>query len=138
MTDQAAASVEEAGMLYLRSYMRLAEDALKAGRPRYKVRPKVHSFHCETLLKIRSGSKLNPRFHSCFNDEDYVGRVCAVGKQSCHPSTMSRRLLERILLQTNTSLMEKNGLSLPHRNIQEKTVQTVHAMFFWKHMLTYR
>ena len=107
LSDYAAERVETSGLLYLQCYVRLAESALAMSRPRYKLRPKVHSFHCETLLKLRGGSRVNPRFHSCFNDEDYVGRCCSVGKQACHPNTMARRVLERILLQTNTWLMEK-------------------------------
>ena len=109
LTDHMAETVEQLGMLYLQCYVRLAESALRSLRPRFKLRPKVHSFHCETLLRIRGGSRVNPRFHSCFNDEDYVGRVCNVGKQACHPMTMAKRVLERIMLQTNTWLVEKNA-----------------------------
>ena len=106
LNDDEADRVVNLGMLYLQTYMRLAERCLAQSIPRYKVRPKIHSFHCETLLKIRAGSRVNPRFHSCWNDEDYVGRCCTVGKQACHPSTMARRVLERLLLQTNAWLMD--------------------------------
>lgn len=105
LSDSLAQQVEQIGMLYLQTYMKLAETAMAQSLPRYRLRPKAHAFHCEVLCKLRSGSRLNPRFHSCFNDEDYVGRCCSVGRQSCHPNTMARRVLERLMLQTNTWLM---------------------------------
>ena len=107
LNEEEADRVVSAGLLYLQTYMVLAERALARCVPRYKVRPKVHALHCETLLKIRDGSRVNPRFHSCINDEDFVGRCCSVGKHACHPSTMARRVLERLLLQTNAWLMGK-------------------------------
>lgn len=115
LTESTARQIDAVGMLYLQTYMKLAEKALAESRPRYRLRPKAHAFHCEVLCKLRGGSRSNPRYHSCFNDEDFVGRSCRIGRQACHPNTMARRILERLMLQTNTWLMGGKGL----KSVQE-------------------
>ena len=107
LNEAAADKAVNAGLLYIQAYVALANDCLQKFVPRYKVRPKCHSFHCETVLRIQGGSRANPRFFSCFNDEDYVGRTCSVGKQSVHPLTLAKRVLERLLMHTNAWLTEK-------------------------------
>ena len=112
LSEAAANKAVHAGMLYIQTYVQLAHDCLQKMVPRYKVRPKCHSFHCETVLRIKGGSRANPRFFSCFNDEDFVGRSCSVGKQSVHPVTLAKRVLERLLMHTNTWLAEKSERSM--------------------------
>lgn len=93
------------GMLYLQTYVKLAERALFVEkRPRFKIRPKFHALHCETICRLKLGSKLNPKAFSCFNEEDYVGRCCAIGKASVHTSKLALRIMQRALLQINTWL----------------------------------
>ena len=82
LSEQCAQEICEVGRLYLETYACLAERALFQDRkPLYKVRPKFHSLHCECILKIRAGSRLNPRFTSCFNDEDLSENRAAWGNQ---------------------------------------------------------
>ena len=104
LSETQAAQALEAGTLYCQMYMHLAATALAMARPRYYVRPKMHSFACETLGRLRGGSKLNPRFLSCWGDEDYVGKICHRAKGSLHPTSLSKRLLQRSLLFLNSWL----------------------------------
>ena len=55
------------------------------------------------------GSKLNVRYGSCFNEEDLIGKIVAITKGSMHGSSVSKRLLQRWLLQMNANLAEKRG-----------------------------
>ena len=130
LSEQCAQEICEVGRLYLETYACLAERALFQDRkPLYKVRPKFHSLHCECILKIRAGSRLNPRFTSCFNDEDLSEKSRSVGK-STHVLTMARRVLERLLLQTNAWLAGrgKNAGGLCAQ------VRSAHPSFFHVHI----
>ena len=85
----------EAGELYLQMYLWLSCEALGRGVLRFKVRPKFHAFHHQCLrLKL---SNLNPRFVSCWADEDYVGRITRASKRS-HASAMWTSTLQRYLV----------------------------------------
>ena len=74
---------------------------------RYKLRPKFHQFHCQIICHAAMGSKLNMRYGSCFNEEDLIGKIVAITKGSMHGSSVSKRLLQRWLLQMNAHLAEK-------------------------------
>ena len=65
------------GRLYIQTLIALAAESVRLGRPRFKVRPKVHVLHCEILLRIESGARFNPRYASCFVEEDWVGQISA-------------------------------------------------------------
>ena len=82
----------------------LAQTCVQSGRPRYKIRPKVHILHCQILLRLEAGSRFNPRYGSCFIEEDLVGQVVRLVKQSVHSNTVSRRTLQRWCLQYNSWL----------------------------------
>ena len=103
--EEASLSVEFAD-LFVVLYLKLASKAINDKRPRYKIRPKYHSFFCEILSRTRSGSKLNPRYVGCNNEEDFVGKICGVLKGAVHPASLGRRVLERFLLGLNMRLME--------------------------------
>ena len=53
LNEAAADKAVNAGLLYIQTYVALANDYLQKFVPRYKVRPKCHSFHCETVLRIQ-------------------------------------------------------------------------------------
>ena len=92
------------GRLYIQTLIALAAESVRLGRPRFKVRPKVHVLQCEILLRIESGARFNPRYASCFVEEDRAGQITAIAKASVHASTVSKRYLERWLLQYNSFL----------------------------------
>ena len=52
------------------------------------------------------------RYGSCFNEEDLVGKIVAITKGSMHGSSVSKRLLQRWLLQLNASLAEGEKTSV--------------------------
>ena len=91
-----------AGMTYARCHLLLARVSLENRRPRFKIRPKLHSFVCEVCCKLLAGSTLNPRMTAAWSDESYIGKVCNIGcKAAIHMSTLGRRMLQRLLMQLN-------------------------------------
>lgn len=109
LSDEDAANVVDYGMLAMEIYMGLATQALVSCRPRYRVRPKLHSLVCEIIERLEAGMRLNPRFTSCAGDEDYIGKVASILKGKSHPTTACKRALERLLLGINVMLMEIKG-----------------------------
>ena len=106
LSEGQAEQISELGMLYVESLTYLATADHEKLAPRYKLRPKFHSVHCETLCRLKNGARMNPRFYSCWNAEDYIGRIANIGKGSCHVQSLSKRVLQRALLQLNVFLME--------------------------------
>ncbi|CAE7427213.1 TY1B-DR3 [Symbiodinium sp. CCMP2592] len=96
-----------AGRIYVETYAALAQQALFEGRPRYKMRPKTHQFHCELVLRMLT-SRLNPRWGSCWTEEDYVGQITKIVKGSVHSSSISLRVLQRWQLHYNAKLAGSN------------------------------
>lgn len=112
LTDEQALQAASAGNLYLEAHVYLARKALLQGRPRFKVRPRLHSFACETVAKLENGSRMNPKYCATWSDESYIGQVCSIGKSTAvHTSTIGLRLLQRLMLHLNAvwSATEKRG-----------------------------
>ena len=105
LTDAQAADAVDYGVLFVQTFMWLARDALENARPRYKLRPKMHSFFCEVLMRMHHGGRTNARWVACFSEEDYIGKICGMIRKAVHGSTFGRRSLERALLGVNTHLM---------------------------------
>eukprot|EP00439_Symbiodinium_sp_Y106_P003063 s9534_g1.t1 len=82
LTDEQALQAASAGNLYLEAHVYLARKALLQGRPRFKVRPRLHSFACETVAKLENGSRMNPKYCATWSDESYIGQVCSIGKST--------------------------------------------------------
>lgn len=93
LSEQQAQDAIDTGLLWCQIYMFLATQALQNCRPRYRIRPKLHC------------NRMNPRYLSCNNEEDFIGKVAAICKGKCHPSTYCKRVLERLLLGINVHLM---------------------------------
>ena len=104
--DEATAKrIYSLGLLYVQLHTMCAKDCLAEHRPRWKVRPRMHSSLCECLCKLANGSKMNPKHFSCWSDEDYIGQSCAIGKaRSIHATTIGLRLLQRLCLVLNAEL----------------------------------
>jgi hypothetical protein len=90
--DRAASS----GRLFLLSYQTLAEEAIARRTFLYKVRPKHHDYD-HVIMLLEGGSVLNPRFLSCFAEEDLMGKLKLIGLK-CSRQTASLRILESWLL----------------------------------------
>ena len=54
----------------------------------------MHQVHCEIILKIASGSRMNPRIPSCFNDEGFIGLVTHAARRAPHAKTLAKTLLQ--------------------------------------------
>ena len=107
LSEAAAQRAIQFGLLYARLHVCLAHDALHGQEPvpRYKLRPRAHSFVCETLCGMLNGSRLNAKYVSCWSDEDFIGQACSVSRaKPVHPATLGRRLLERLQLSLNAHL----------------------------------
>jgi hypothetical protein len=94
MSAEAAAEYRDAGFAYLRLYNSLAHSCVQAGVRRWKVRPKCHVL-AHIFLRTEF-SRMNPRFWSCWSDEDYIGKVCKLARAT-HSGTVARRTLDRWL-----------------------------------------
>ena len=105
LSEQQAQDAIDTGLLWCQIYMFLATQALQNCRPRYRIRPKLHSFYCEIIQRLYVGNRMNPRYLSCNNEEVFIGKVAAICKGKCHPSTYCKRVLERLLLGINVHLM---------------------------------
>ena len=103
--DDTAMRVYNHGLLYCQLHVLAAYDALRERRPRWKVRPRLHSLVCAVICKLANGSRLNPKYLACWSDEHYIGQSCAIGKsRSMHPSTIGLRMLQRLVLVLNAEL----------------------------------
>jgi hypothetical protein len=88
--DEMATALHEFVVLYLH----LAKEAHTAGANRWHRVPKLH--YQEHLVDDIRSSQTNPRFHHCYCDEDYVGRI-GRGSRRCHRSTVVRGVTERYI-----------------------------------------
>ena len=104
LSEQQAQDAIDTGLLWCQIYMFLATQALQNCRPRYRIRPKLHSFYCEVIQRLYVGNRMNPRYLSCNNEEDFIGKVAAICKGKCHPSSYCKRVLERLLFKKKCAL----------------------------------
>ena len=106
--EELAAACEEA----LLAYNALAAAAVEAGVPLWKVLPKHHAL---SHIAYDNGG-VNPRWVSCYPDEDMVGRVKRI-YQRCHGQTAPERCLQRYLillgLRWQTQALALRGMSPP-------------------------
>ena len=98
----------QSGLIFSQAHVALARRARLSGRPRYKVRPRFHSFLCEVVCKLLVYMEApNSKFTACWGDESYIGAVCQIGKcRAVHTSTIGLRLLQRLMLNLNSYLAE--------------------------------
>ena len=94
-SDEECDSMSHAANCFLMCYQQLAVDSLAANKKMYKCRPKHHYF--DELWRAAKSNKKNPRHHHCFMDEDYVGRISKLGKNT-HRGQVALRTLQRYSL----------------------------------------
>ena len=111
MDDHTALRAVQLAKLYLQTHMLMARRSLLSGQPRWKIRPRMHSFACEITARMENGSRMSPREAACWGDESWIGRTCHVGlAPAVHTSTLRLRILQRVLMHVNAELA-----NLPHR-----------------------
>ena len=92
---------EVVGLLFIRTYMRLASEALSNRVRLWRVRPKFHLLHHVVLDKRLQ----NPHITSTWMDEDAVKKFMLVKKKT-HRRRATERLLGRWLLSLKNKLVE--------------------------------
>ena len=93
LNDDEKRNVREAGMLFLRSYISLAEQAIEAQKRLYRIRPKLHLLH---HLFVRDGYA-NPHCYATWMDEDALKHLMKTLRCTDRRSA-EERLLQRWLL----------------------------------------
>ena len=84
----------KAGWTFLRSYVCLVDYTIKHHLVRWNLRPKLH-YLAHQVLDLQTG--LNPFFFSCFNDEDYMGRMSHLAA-AVHARVVGDRSMSRYLI----------------------------------------
>ena len=93
MTSAAAKQAAHDGRMFLLCFGWLAHDAFCAGDRLYKLRPKLHVFHhwAQGSYSLEA-VPMNPKAYSCWEDEDFVRRVCAIALGCGHRGIISSLL----------------------------------------------
>ena len=95
LDDQDVARIRTCRELILFNYNKLSAGAAAAGVALFGMKPKYHAL--DHIMRTAMDSKLNPGAVWEFGSEDLGGRVGKVAAAT-HPSSMSRRTLERWML----------------------------------------
>lgn len=93
------------GYDFIYAYLELNRRARRMHLKRYAVTPKLHAFmHC---LDDMQALQYSARYHTCYREEDFVGRVSAIAT-SCNARNVGLRTLQRwwlgIVLRLRTYL----------------------------------
>ena len=89
-----ADKVSENGIHFIFCFVWLSHDALTRQALQFRLLPKLHILQHE-FWKVKEW-RLNLKTFSCFSDEDFVGKVCAMAQTSHHSGTL-KNLVFRIL-----------------------------------------
>ena len=117
LTAQQAFHIEVMGGIFMRTFIKLAANAVQRRQRLWRCRPKLHLVH--HLLLDRRASRYNPHYMSTWLDEDTVKRVMRI-KRKTHKLQSTDKSLKRWLL----------GLRPKLDNMKEKE-KTVGAAFLW-------
>lgn len=106
MKPEAVQNATASGKAFLQSFLWLAKNAFEQGLLLYKLRPKLHLFHhwIEGDCCL-SNIPFNPKAYSCWSDEDFVRRVCAVA-QACGHLGIVKSMMTRYLAGAIKTWME--------------------------------
>ena len=80
----------------MHSYVALAAEAVQNNALMWALRPKLHGL-CHIILGAAADSR-NPKYFSCFLDEDFLGKVIKVAEK-CHRVTVCGAVLQRYLVR---------------------------------------
>ena len=89
------------GLMFIKTFGKLASMALRQKLPRFQLVPKVHIWAHVVHDLLEAAKKphmvLNPLAYSCQCDEDFVGKICTLSRAT-HARTMHCRTLQKYLL----------------------------------------
>jgi len=94
MRQSVASEVGSAGNDFINGFVWLAHDAYANKQLLYRLMPKLHVLQHEFARVGKTG--FNLKTMSCFSDEDFVGKVCAVAN-ACHHAGMMKNLIHRVV-----------------------------------------
>ena len=96
LSDEEAAELDTARRTALFSNHAISAEMIASGVTRFPQTPKHHcTDHC---LRDASKSKLNPSWHWCFADEDFIGKMKKLGNK-VPANSFSLRLIERYVVR---------------------------------------
>lgn len=101
LSDQEMEHKRVIGMVFLKTYVKLAGEALEARQRLWKIRPKFHILTHMVLCE----RKLNVHWTSCWMDEDAVKRFMRITKKT-HKRRATDRCLNRWLLALKPKLLK--------------------------------
>jgi hypothetical protein len=116
-----ADQIADAGRTFLISYQHLTERAVARRDKLWHLRPKFHQF--DHLLDWTQATRMNPKMTANWGEEDLIGKLKRIGKNT-HRKTASRRVLERwsILQHRRISERKKSGRFLLRTRINLKAL----------------
>jgi hypothetical protein len=80
------------GYDFIHTYIAMHNEAASRGLRRYSTIPKLHAFmHCLDDMQLLEHSA---RYHTCYREEDFVGRVGKIAA-ACSARNVGLRVLER-------------------------------------------
>jgi hypothetical protein len=83
LTEEEAAAIIAYGDKFFEAYG--AVSASMDGSPTHSLfpcRPKLHKVQCQVIDRIRKGSRINPRYMSCWADEGFVNPIARFSQQT--------------------------------------------------------
>jgi hypothetical protein len=95
LSDDEAARLYHAGRTFLYTYHMLAVKAFRNNVNMWLIVPKFH--YLAHLVMDLPKDLVNPRFYHCFGDEDFVGKIAAIGHR-VHRARNADRTIDRYLI----------------------------------------
>ena len=95
LQEQEQLEKEVLGEIFIKTYVKLAGDALRNGDRLFRVRPKLHLLH--HLMIQRRSSLPNPSHWSTWVDEDMIKKIMTI-KKGTHKRTACEHSLKRCLM----------------------------------------
>ena len=110
LTEQDRSRIRTLGSVFMRVYLRLANDALSQNKFLWKCRPKLHLLH----HIFRCHRKVNPSKYSTWMDEDWLRKISKTLRLvDC--TTAPQRVLQRWLLTLPLQLQRSMETQWPTR-----------------------
>ena len=106
LTDLEQRNKRRFGAVFMRAYVRLANESIRARTRLYRLRPKCHVWH--HILKDAPRSGLNPHVYSTWMDEDMLRKIMKVHKHT-FVKTSPLRVLQRYLMGIAGIWIRKDG-----------------------------
>ena len=109
LSPEQAQRAGEASLHFLQCYAKSVDIFYRKAECKFNLVPKLHCLHHLSLGLLDSASTgkaaTNPLSYSCFQDEDFIGRVSRLSRR-ISPKLLVRRTLQRYLIATKYQLSD--------------------------------